>query len=153
MALTTRDFPRLYFRKVIRDDLGRVSVDADMMRLLMVIDENKNVTQIAKESGMKLANLETALTNLINVGLVERVEKAIDYLNKNFLEELRENLVIALGPMADLIIEDILDDMGLSVSEIPKYLGAELIQNLASQIPRKEKRLQFQEAMMAGLTG
>lgn len=151
MALTTRDFPRLYFRKVIRDDIGRVSMDADMMRLLMVVDENKNVTQIAKESGMKLANLETALSNLIKAGLLERVERVVEYLNDNFLLELKENLTIAIGPMADLIIEDILDEMDLPESEVPKYLGAELIHNLASQIPRKEKRLQFQEVMMAKL--
>ena len=149
MAITPRDFPRLYFRKVINDEMGQVALDADMMRLLMVIDENKNLAQVIKETGMKLANLEAALSRLVNVGLIERIEKSVACLNSGFMEELQDNLKMSVGPMADLLIEDVLDDMGLTEEEIPVYLGAELIHNLARQIPRDEKRIQFQKAMLA----
>ncbi len=149
MAITPRDFPRLYFRKVIRDEMGQVAMDADMMRLLMVIHEDKNLSRIIKETGMKLANLESALTRLMNVGLVEKIEKSVSCLNGGFMEELETNLKISIGPVADLLIEDVLDDMGLSEHEVPTYLGAELIHNLARQIPREEKRIQFQKAMLA----
>ena len=149
MAITPRDFPRLYFRKVISDEMGQVAMDADMMRLLMVIHEDKNLSQIIKETGMKLANLESALTRLMNVGLVEKIEKSVSCLNGGFMEELEANLKISIGPVADLLIEDVLDDMGLAENEVPTYLGAELIHNLARQIPREEKRIQFQKAMLA----
>ena len=37
----------VYYRKVIRKDNDAVSLDADMIRLLIAIDVNKNLYQIA----------------------------------------------------------------------------------------------------------
>jgi hypothetical protein len=36
-----------YYRKVIRKDHNEISLDADMIRLLIAIDENKSLYQIA----------------------------------------------------------------------------------------------------------
>ena len=38
----------VYYRKVIRKDNDAVALDADMIRLLIAIDENKNLYQIAE---------------------------------------------------------------------------------------------------------
>jgi hypothetical protein len=35
-----------YYRKVIRKDNNEISLDADMIRLLIAIDENKSLYQI-----------------------------------------------------------------------------------------------------------
>ena len=42
----------IYYRKVIRKDNDAVALDADMIRLLIAIDENKNLYQIAEEVDM-----------------------------------------------------------------------------------------------------
>jgi hypothetical protein len=36
-----------YYRKVIRKDNNEISLDADMIRLLIAIDENKSLYQIS----------------------------------------------------------------------------------------------------------
>lgn len=148
MDLSTRELPGLFFRKVIRDDMGRVSLDPVMIRLLLAIDENKPIAKIAREVGMNLVSLRETLHKLMRLGLVEPVEKAGPVLNGRFVADLREQLARAVGPMAEVLIEETLDEMRLSLSRIPVHLGADLIGSLARQIPREEKRLEFQKAMI-----
>jgi hypothetical protein len=151
MDLSTRDLPGRFFRKVIRDDMGRVSLDPLMVRLLLAIDENKPIGEIAREVGMNLVSLRETLHKLLTLGLVQPVEKVGAVLNGRFIADLRAQLARAVGPMADVLIEETLDEMRLSLSRIPVHLGAELIGNLARQIPRQEKRVEFQKAMIERL--
>ena len=51
----------LYFRKVIRKDSDEISLDADMIRLLIAIDENRSLYQIAEEVDMETTTLKTIL--------------------------------------------------------------------------------------------
>jgi hypothetical protein len=148
MDLSTRELPGLFFRKVIRDDVGRVSLDPLMVRLLLAIDENKPIGKTAREMGMNLVSLRETLHKLLRLGLVEPIEKVGAVLNGRFIADLREQLARAVGPMADVLIQETLDEMRLSLSRIPVHLGAELIGNLARQIPREEKRVEFQRAMI-----
>jgi hypothetical protein len=148
MDLSTRELPGLFFRKVIRDDVGRVSLDPLMVRLLLAIDENKPIGKTAREMGMNLVSLRETLYKLLRLGLVEPIEKVGAVLNGRFIADLREQLARAVGPMADVLIDETLDEMRLSLSRIPVHLGADLIGNLARQIPREEKRLDFQKAMI-----
>ena len=148
MDLFTRELPGRFFRKVIRDDMGQVSLDPHMLRLLLAIDENKPIGKIAREVGLNLVSLRETLQKLLRLGLVEPVEKASAVLNGRFIADLREQLAQAVGPMAEVLIEETLDEMRLSLPHIPVHLGADLIGNLARQIPREEKRVEFQRAMI-----
>jgi len=148
MDISTRELPGLFFRKVIRDDMGRVSLEPQMVRLLVTIDESKPIGTTARELGINLASLRETLQKLLRLGLVERVENTGAVLNGSFVADLREQMARAVGPMGEVLIEETLDEMRLSISRIPAHLGAELIGNLARQIPREEKRIEFQKAMI-----
>jgi hypothetical protein len=148
MDISSRELPGLFFRKVIRDDMGRVSLEPQTVRLLVAIDERKPLGMTARELGINLASLWETLRELLRLGLVERVENTGVLLNGSFVADLQERMARAVGPIAEVLIEETLDEMGLSTSRIPAHLGAELIGNLAAQIPREEKRMEFQEAMI-----
>ncbi|MBW1981523.1 MAG: hypothetical protein JRJ12_09890 [Deltaproteobacteria bacterium] len=148
MEFSSRELPGLFFRKVIRDDMGNVSLDPQMMRLLLAIDENKPISQVAKEVGMNLPTLRENLIKLANTGLVEHVEKDGEVLKEEFIHSLKDALTVAVGPMADLLIEEGIDEIGVSQSRISKHLAPELINYLARQIPREDKRIEFQKAMI-----
>jgi predicted transcriptional regulator len=148
MDISTRELPGLFFRKVIRDEMGRVSLEPQMVRLLVMIDESKPLGTIARELGISLASLRETLQKLLRLGLVEQVENTAAVLNGSFVADLREQMARAVGPMAEVLIEETLDEMRLCISRIPAHLGAELIGNLARQIPREEKRIEFQKAMI-----
>jgi hypothetical protein len=116
----------LYFRKVIRKDSDEISLDADMIRLLIAIDENRSLYQIAEEVDMETTTLKTTLSKLLEQGLIEPVKKDITYLDRVFLEALRINLSKVIGPMAEILIEDVVTEMNLKSSEIPINQAAEL---------------------------
>ena len=138
-----------YYRKVIRKNNDAVSLDADMIRLLIAIDENKNLYQIAEEVDMGTATFKKALSKLLNQGLIEPVQKDTPVLDQSFIETLRINLARAIGPMAEILIEDMAEEMEIDPSAIPVNQAAELIAHLSLEVPDEDNRMQFKKSMLA----
>ena len=138
----------IFYRKVIRKDNDKVLLDADMIRLLIVIDENKSLYQLAEEVDMGNAAFKEALSKLIDQGLIEPVKKDIPVLDNTFLEILRVNLSKAIGPMAEILIEDLMADLKLNPSAIPVNAAAELIAQLSLEIPSDENQMNFKKSML-----
>lgn len=138
-----------YYRKVIRKNNAAVSLDADMIRLLIAIDENKNLYQIAEEVDIGTATFKKALSKLLNQGLIEPVKKDIPVLDQSFIETLRINLSRAIGPMAEILIEDMAEEMEIDPSAIPVNQAAELIAHLSLEVPDEDNRMQFKKSMLA----
>ena len=141
--------PDTYYRKIIRKDNDAVSLDADMIRLLIAIDENKNLYQIAEEVNVGTAEFKKALSRLLDQGLIEPVQKDIPVLDQSFIETLRLNLSRAIGPMAEILIEDMAAEMEMDPSAIPINQAAELIAHLSLEVPDEENRMQFKKSMLA----
>ena len=70
------------------------------------------------------------------------------YLDEAFIQALKKNLSRAVGPMAEILIEDVAADMNLSTREIPLGQAAEFIGSLAMEIPDEESSVQFKKAML-----
>ena len=140
-----------YYRKVIRADNDEVALDADMIRLLIAIDESKSLYQVAEETDMDNASLKNALSRLLKQGLIEPVQKGVPVLDNTFLEELRINLSKAIGPMAEILIADMAADMELDPAAIPVNQAAELIAHLSLEVPDEENQMQFKKSMLAVL--
>ncbi len=138
-----------YYRKVIRKDNDAVSLDADMIRLLIAIDEKKNLYQIAEEVDMGTATFKKALSKLLGQGLIEPVQKDIPVLDHAFIKTLQINLSLAIGPMAEILIEDMAEEMEIDPEAIPVHQAAELIAHLSLEVPDEENRMQFKKAMLA----
>ena len=147
IGLTGRS--NIYYRKVIRTDNDEISLDADMIRLLIAIDENKSLNQIAEEVDMSGSEFKSTLSRLLEQGLVEPVQKKLMVLDKSFLEMLRVNLSKAIGPMAEILIEDVAEEMQLEPSAIPINQAAELITQLSLEVPDEENQIQFKKSMIA----
>ena len=143
------DRPDTYYRKIIRKDNDAVSLDADMIRLLIAIDENKNLYQIAEEVNVGTAEFKKALSRLLDQGLIEPVQKDIPVLDQSFIKTLRLNLSRAIGPMAEILIEDMAAEMEMDPSAIPINQAAELIAHLSLEVPDEENRMQFKKSMLA----
>ena len=137
-----------YYRKVIRKDSDRISLDADMIRLLIAIDENKSLYQIAEEVEMEPAALKKNLSKLLDQGLIEPVRKELPVLDKIFLQALKINLSKSIGPMAEILIEEVVSEMELTHPDIPVHQAAELIAVLSHEIPDEGKRIEFKKSMM-----
>ena len=148
MDILSAGQPKMYFKKVNRMDNEEICLDADMIRLLIAIDENKDMAQIASEVGMDITTLNTTLSKLLELKLIEHVEKEVPFLDKKFLTALKINLSKAIGPMAEFLIEDVVSNMDMSILKIPKDQAAELISTLALEIPEEDNRIQFEISML-----
>jgi hypothetical protein len=138
----------IFYRKVIRADNDEVSLDADMIRLLIAIDENKSLYQIADEVDMDNTTFKQALSKLLEQGLIEPVQKDIPVLDESFLESLRINLSRAIGPMAEILIAEAAEEMELDPAIIPVNRAAELITHLSLEVPDEENQMQFKKSMI-----
>lgn len=137
-----------YYRKVIRKDSDQISLDADMIRLLIAIDENKSLYQIADEVEMNAVTLKKNLSKLLDQRLIEPVKKDLPVLDKIFLQALKINLSKVIGPMAEILIEEVVSEMELTSPEIPVHQAAELITILSHEILDEGKRIEFKKSMM-----
>jgi hypothetical protein len=138
----------IYYRKVIRADNDKVSLDADMIRLLIAINESKSLYQIADEVDMDNSSFRQALSRLLDQGLIEPVQKDIPVLDESFLESLRINLSKAIGPMAEILIADVTEEMDLDPDRIPVNQAAEMITHLSLEVPDEENQIQFKRSMI-----
>jgi hypothetical protein len=139
----------IYYRKVIRTDNEKVSLDADTIRLLIAIDESKSLNQIADEVDLDNTSFRQALSKLLEQGLIEPVPKGVPVLDESFLQSLRINLSKAIGPMAEILIADVMEQMDLDSAAIPVNQAAELITQLSLEVPDGENQIQFKKSMLA----
>jgi len=148
MEVTSKTGAGAYYRKRIRKDLQSVSLNADMIRLLLVIDERKSLHQISAEAEMDAAAFKRTLGSLLEQGLVEPVQRDTPPLDHTFLHAMRLNLSRVVGPMAEILIDDVMAEMGLNPSHIPVDQAAEIINRLALEIPDEPNQIQFKKSMI-----
>jgi hypothetical protein len=139
----------LYFRKRIRKDLAPVSLDADMIRLLLAIDERKSLHQIAAEVEMDAPAFKNNLKRLLEQGLIEPVPKTAARVDRRFLPFLRMNLARVIGPMADIVVDDTMAELRLDAAALPLNQAAEIINRVALEIPDEDGRIRFKKSMIA----
>lgn len=144
--------PKKYFRKVTRLDSEEICLDADMIRLLIAIDETKDIVQIARELKMDAPTVKAALINLLKIKLVEPVdppaERSDQPLDAEFLPAFRSQLTRAVGPMAPLLIEEAAADLMLNLKQISKNQAAELIRRVSEEIPDSDSSTRFKKTML-----
>jgi hypothetical protein len=97
---------------------------------------------------MQAVTLKKNLSKLLEQGLIEPVKKDLPVLDKIFLQALKINLSKVIGPMAEILIEEVVSDMELNAPEIPVHQAAELITILSHEIPDEKKRIEFKKSMM-----
>lgn len=148
MDILSKDTTTMFFKKAIRKDSGSISMDGEMIRLLVAIDENKSISRIGEDIGMNPAVLKETVLKLVKMGVIEPVARRTNFLSGAFLKELTINLTHAVGPMSEFLIEDTVSAMGLAVNEIPLNRAPELISMIAEGIPDDTERANFKKKMV-----
>ena len=148
MDMTSGSLHSLFFRKTIRANASDIVLNSDMIRLLVAIDENKDMAEVSAETGMGATLLRSTLLKLLELGLIENVVKSGRYLDITFYNIMSKNLIHSLGPFAEYVLEDIMADMSLSPDNIPVHRVADLIGRVGQQIPDHEDRIRFEDFLL-----
>lgn len=148
MAESSGGVAGLVFKQVIRGDLGKLSLDGQMLSVLMNLDGKKTLGQVSQQLGLNLSTIRPIVAKLIKLKLLERVEVTVDAVDQDFMSFLISQLSIAIGPLGGIIAEDGLEDLGFNKTNFPRHRTAELINLLSLEIQREDKRIKFKQVML-----
>jgi len=148
MDLSSGDISTLVFKPVVRDDLGNFSLDGHMLSVLMALNGKRTLGQVAQQAGLNMATMRDAASKLVALKLIESVESIGRVLDQDFMQFLISELSLAIGPLGEVIVEDGLEELGFTTKNFPTHRAAELINLLAQEIQRDEKRTEFKQNMV-----
>ena len=147
MVLSSGEISSMIFRRKVRDDLGRFSLDGQTLLILMELDGKATLGHLAGKTGLSMGAIRELIANLIKLGLIEKVEKEVIPVDNVFFRHLLDELALAVGPIASVLIEDEVQALGHDVNSFPSFLVTELVDRLAGEVRREEKKAIFMKNM------
>ena len=149
MDFSSSEISSTVFKRIVRDDIGKYPLDHQMLAVFMELDGKAPLSRIAQKAGLNMSTMREIIAKLMQNGLVEKVDKEIVALDKDFFDYLVSHLSLAVGPIAQVLIEDEVYNLGHEISRFPGNRVAELVDNLAQEIRRKEKKAVFLKMLAA----
>lgn len=148
MDVLSGDIFTLVFKRVIMGDIGEFSLDSSMLSVLMELNGKKNLGGIAKKTGINIGAMRELVSRLLQLKLIESVESANSILDRDFFDYLKAQLSLVTGPIAELLIEDAVSDLGHDLLKFPSHSAAELVDLLAREIQLEEDTSSFKRDMV-----
>ena len=119
-----------------------------MLKLLMAIDENKPILDIAKEIKMDPVVFRESFLRLFKLKLIEEVKPKVAYVDMVFIDTLRETLVNLTGPLGEMLMEETAERMNFEFPKIPKSSIADYVYQIAQEIPGAKEQADFKKTMI-----
>ena len=148
MDIFLGDISHLIFKLAVINERGEFTLDTQMFRVISELDGKKTIGTIAKNMGIDVKTMREVLRRLLDLEVIIPVDGRIPILREEFFGYLTDQLSLAIGPMAELLIEDALATLGYDRIRFPIHRAEELIDLLAQKIYREEKRSVFKQNMI-----
>ncbi len=132
-----------FFRRKTSAVSGEVTLSSDLLQVLTNIDDEKDISQIARESGLPTAEFKACLSKLYKLGLIEPVTNTEQKYNSDFVKEIINEITFYVGPIAEMIIADTLSDLNITDERIPLSNLDKLISLLSDEIPDDDEKIKF----------
>lgn len=148
MAPSPSEMSYMIYQCTIPNEPTEYTCTSGMLRLLTALDGTLNLVGVAKKIGLPLKVILAAANQLTSYKLIAPVGGVVQYLAKDFMRYLLEQLSTAVGPIAEILIEDSIKELGYTIETIPIFKAPELVEILAKDIQREDKRLSFKQNML-----
>ncbi len=148
MDLSSGDISAMVFRRTAANDLGNFSLNRQTLNIYMGLNGEATLGELAAKSGINLSTMRELIANLLNLGLIENIQKDFVVLDGDFFRYLINQLSLATGPIASILIEDEIHNLGYEVDQFPGYRAMKLIDGLAAEIRREDKKSIFLKNMI-----
>lgn len=94
------------------------------------------------------------LQGLVELAVIQQSAPAPRTLaGPTFFAALQAAVAGALGPLAEIIIDDAVEDLGFARANFPREAVAELAERISGEIRDPDKRVRFQQTMLQMLRG
>ena len=147
MDFSSSELSAMIFKRVVRQDIEEFPLDPQMLSVFMELDGKTPLGRVAQKAGITMSSMRELIAKLMQNGLVQKVEQGIATLDKDFFDYLMVHLSLAVGPIAQVLIEEEVGRLGYKLSQFPGHRVAELIDNLAREIRREDKKDVFLKSM------
>lgn len=137
----------------------QVTIDAADWQLIATIDGQRTAAELARELGAEDIDLARTLYRLKLHGLVEITAAQAQQPQQRalagpgFFQVLNTAVAGALGPLAEIIIDDAVEDLGFTRATFPRDAVASLAERISAEIREPDKRVRFQQTMLQMLRG
>lgn len=129
-----------------------ISLKPAEWNILTQVDATRSVGEISNALNLDEFGVAKILHRLYSAGLLEAVERPQPPPEKGvggeFLKKVDEELAKALGPIAPVIVDDQIAEMGEERDSFPRNKAAELVEAVSSEIADEGKRIRFQRNML-----
>ncbi len=143
------DLSRRVFKRIIKGGLGEYSLDGQMIAVLVELDGVKTVGAIAEGAKIPPDVMRRVLAKLLQLKVIAAVEVSVRILDEAFLAQLNRELSLAIGPIAEVVMEDAAADLGHGLENFPANQAAELVDYISQEITREDRRNTFRQNMAA----
>jgi hypothetical protein len=143
MDLLSGDISHLVFRRSLKQEQGDFSLDRRMLSVFMELDGKKNLGAIAGHGGLKMSAVREIVTRLVQMNLIESVPQEKSVIDQDFVDFLKSQLALSVGPIAGILIEDEIERLGYTPSAFPCRETPNLVNRLAMEIRREDKKRNF----------
>ena len=148
MDLMSGNISSMVFKQVVTGGTGDITLDSSLLNVLLELDGKKNLGIIAQKTGLNMGEIRDAISRLLHLKLVESATEDFLTADDEFFNFLNTQLSLAVGPVAEVLIEDEIANMDHGISNFPAFKAAELVEMLAMTIEREEKRSVFKLSMV-----
>ena len=133
-----------------------ISITAADWEVLAQIDGQATVGELARKLGRSDLEAVRAFYSLKTAGLIELavealVPVAIVLAGQPLFKVLQAAVAGAMGPLAEIIIDDTLDDVGFTRATLPRSEMSAVAERISGEIRDPDKRSRFQQTMLAAL--
>lgn len=122
--------------------------------VLTQMDGKKTVGEIADTLAMSEVEITAIIESLEEQSVIENIgssTEVVEYIAPGFFDELQQILIRLIGPVAAIIIDDILIDMGKEKDNVEKENISIFVEAVSNEIDDEKKKLSFQQIMLEKL--
>ena len=117
----------------------------------MGLDGKTALGEVARKLGLSISDLRPHLQKLLDYGVIEEVKETVPLLDPQFFGYLSGHLSRIAGPIAGVMVEDAVLEIGNGSTEVSMNRAGELIELLGRQIPDERQRVDFIKRMLLKL--
>lgn len=136
------------YKKVDQASNQEFSFDSDMLALFMAIDGQKTIQDVYLEVQLNQPRFKKAFVKLIKLGLIDQAGIEEVYVGESFLNNMRLTLISLIGPLGEVLVPDVAENMGWETNRIPEASLADFVAAVAREIPGSKQSDEFKSRML-----
>ena len=149
---TSANLSQVVFKLSSGDVAGEINLKPEAWRILTQVNGVRTVADVAQSIGMDTVTVTQIVDMLYKSGILEVAAGSApipaETVDVAFFKQVTTELARAMGPLAQIIIEDEVTNLNENMDDFPRDRIPDLVERVSAAIPDVKKRLAFQQIML-----